>query len=56
MQINVPDGMNLNDLIAALNAGVEAIGSAGNTSDPMRDYNRSTLREFRDAVVRDTRK
>jgi len=56
MHIEIPPHINPNDLIAAITAGAEAINRNGNPADPMNSYNHATLRDFREAVVRASRK
>lgn len=56
MHIQIPDHIDPNDLIAAINAGAEAIHkNVQQPADPLAGYYHHTLRDFRDAVVRATR-
>lgn len=54
--MELPEHINPNDLIAALNAGMEAIQIVARADDQMAAYNVAKLREFREEVVRSARK
>lgn len=56
MNIQLPSSINPNDLIAALGAGAQGIKGNPDPNDPMADYYANTLRNFRDEVVRESRK
>lgn len=53
--MELPDHIHPNDLIAALNAGMEAIKRVGDASDPMADFYVHVLRDFREEVVHSSR-